>query len=304
MNKKPNYSNIKNINHFREKQRARRKKIIKIKITIFMLFCIILISFIINHKKNGSDGNTSTDFDTIEDDELTDTVFYGSSGLNNNDDYNSISDYAALHNYDISEYPDILFELFEKNPEARQFVLEYPEKKNISYDIDLSEYSNCNTVPLLMQWDERWGYTEYSGNLFGLSGCGPTCLSMAAIYLLGDTSMNPLWMADFSREHGYSIEGSGSAWTLISEGAQYLGMSVRELSLSETIMADELNQGHIIICIMGPGDFTDSGHFIVLTGYTEEGFTINDPNSVIKSEKIWSYDELSWQIRCLWALSR
>lgn len=300
---KTNYNNIKNINHFRKKQMARRKKIIKIKITIFILFCIILISFIINHKKIGDSRNTSTDFDTIEDEELADTVFYGSSGLNNYDDYNSISDYAALHNYDISEYPDILFELFEKNPEARQFVLEYPEKKDISYDIDLSEYSNCNTVPLLMQWDERWGYTEYSGNLFGLSGCGPTCLSMAAIYLLGDTSMNPLWMADFSMEHGYSVEGSGSAWTLISEGGKELGMSVRELSLSETIMADELNQGHIIICIMGPGDFTDSGHFIVLTGYTEEGFTINDPNSVANSEKIWSYDELSWQIRCLWALS-
>lgn len=42
---------------------------------------------------------------------------------------------------------------------------------------------------------------------------------------------------------------------------------------------------------------------IVLTGYTDEGFTLNDPNSVKNSGHVWSYEELAWQIRKIWKFS-
>jgi predicted double-glycine peptidase len=54
---------------------------------------------------------------------------------------------------------------------------------------------------------------------------------------------------------------------------------------------------------MGPGDFTTTGHFIVLTGYDGQGFIINDPNSEENSEKIWTYQQLKNQIKNLWAFS-
>jgi uncharacterized protein YvpB len=68
-------------------------------------------------------------------------------------------------------------------------------------------------------------------------------------------------------------------------------------------MKKALDAGSLIILNVGPGDFTDSGHFLVVTGYTDEGFSINDPNSRKNSEKIWSYDTLKGQIRNLWAMS-
>ncbi len=40
-----------------------------------------------------------------------------------------------------------------------------------------------------------------------------------------------------------------------------------------------LAAGVPLICAMGPGDFTGNGHFIVVTGYDGEGFSIRDPNS-------------------------
>ncbi|MBP3460503.1 MAG: C39 family peptidase [Lachnospiraceae bacterium] len=216
------------------------------------------------------------------------------------DSEREIAEYANAKGYYIRDYTDKLVELYEKNQEARQFVLDYPFKKDIEYDIDLSEYKNADFVPLLMQWDERWGYGEYAGDVLGLTGCGPTCLSMVAIYLTGNDTMNPKWMADFSTQHDFYEEGNGTRWALMSEGAAILGLNSKEIPLDKERMIDNLQAGNPIICILGPGDFTNSGHFIVLTGYRDGGFTLNDPNSRINSEKTWSFEELQYQIRNLW----
>lgn len=61
-------------------------------------------------------------------------------------------------------------------------------------------------------------------------------------------------------------------------------------------------RGCPIIINVGPGDFTDSGHFMTLTGYDSEGFMINDPNSRANSEKHWTYAQLQGQVRNLWAM--
>ena len=137
--------------------------------------------------------------------------------------------YARAHGISVSEYPEKLIDLYQRNPETEQFVFEYPLVKDNPPSDDLSGL-DTSSVPLLMQWDQRWGYGEYAGNLFGLSGCGPTCLSMAAIYLTGDTSMTPRWMGEFAASHGYAVEGSGSAWALFSEGGKELGFDLSKLN--------------------------------------------------------------------------
>lgn len=90
-------------------------------------------------------------------------------------------------------------QLYARNPDARDFVRDYPKKKDLTPSIDLSNLSGSKTVPLLLQWDERWGYRECNESIIGLAGCGPTCLSMATIYLTGDTTKDPLWMCRFGR---------------------------------------------------------------------------------------------------------
>ena len=55
---------------------------------------------------------------------------------------------------------------------------------------------------------------------------------------------------------------------------------------------------------MGPGDFTSSGHFIVLTGLNDDGTVrVNDSNSRINSKKSWDLDRIMGQIRNLWSYS-
>ncbi|MGM9538076.1 MAG: C39 family peptidase [Candidatus Onthomonas sp.] len=202
----------------------------------------------------------------------------------------------------LSAYPESLQSLWEKNEDARPFVEGYFENKDKSFEIDLSQETQSDTVPLLMQWDQRWGYETYSGGLLGCTGCGPTCLSMAALYLTGNSDYSPKYVAQYATEQGYAVAGSGSAWALISEGSADFGLEAQELTLDESRMADVLNQSGLIVCVLGPGDFTDSGHFIVLTGYKDGAFTVNDPNSYVNSSKTWTYDQLSGQIKNLWGL--
>ena len=190
--------------------------------------------------------------------------------------------------------------LLEKNPETEEYVLNYPFKKDLEPEIDLSDCLNESGVPLLIQWDERWGYTEYAGELMGLSGCGPTCLSMACIYFFQDATYTPKYVAEFSEEHGYAVDGNGSAWTLISQGGKELGLDVVEIPLDENRIINNLEVGNLIICVVGPGDFTTSGHFLVLTGYEDGYVKLNDPNSPMRTEQKWELTRVMEQIDNLW----
>ena len=203
------------------------------------------------------------------------------------------------------QYPERLLESLGRNPELLDFTLDYPKKKGtFSKRIDLTDQYQNDQIPLLMQWDEKWGYAPYGDGIIGLDGCGPTSLSMVVIGLTGDTSKNPKAIADFSQKHGYLDEKSDSTlWTLMSEGAGKLGLNSREIPLSRDRMTKELSEGHPIICCMGPGDFTTQGHFLVISRVQDGAFVVRDPNSKERSRETWSYDRLKPQIRNLWAFS-
>lgn len=214
-----------------------------------------------------------------------------------------IEEYAEQHALTIGAWPQELIDLLDKNPDTEEFVLGYPYHNDADEYIDISgDIGSYNEVPEFYQWDQRWGYKTYGSNLMGLTGCGPTCLSMVAVHLLGDTSMNPAWMADYAMENGYyDYENmSGTFWTLMSDGANGLGLEAIEITAEEQRMIDNLEAGNPIICIMGPGVFTDEGHFIVITGYSDGKFTIHDPNSIENTEKEWEYDEFADQILNIW----
>lgn len=208
--------------------------------------------------------------------------------------------FAWENRLSLDAWPLELLDVLKKNPEAEEFVLNYPLKKDLVAEIDLSELQNCSEVPLLLQWDTRWGYMQYAGELMGLSGCGPTCLSMVCIYLLDDPSYDPRYIAQFATENGYSVPGNGSTWTLISEGGVKLGLDVTEIPLVESRIIRNLEAGNPIICVMGPGAFTTTGHFIVMTEYKDGYVKVNDPNSPYRSGAQWKLTEVMEQIRNLW----
>lgn len=199
------------------------------------------------------------------------------------------------------QYTEALTELAEKNAEAVEFVYYYPVEGAIDVTIDLSEEAFSDTVPLLLQWDSRWGYCKYGSGMIGYTGCGPTCLSMVSLFLTNDNRYTPKYIAECAEREGYYVQGSGTSWELMSVGCRMFGLKATELTLDESVITAALDKGRPVICVMGRGDFTDSGHFIVITGYDSEGFCINDPNSRERSKKRWEFSQIKWQIRNLWA---
>lgn len=224
--------------------------------------------------------------------------------INNVDDARTvISDFASDNGLTLADYPEDMVNLLARNPETLDYVLNFPlHAPEADPDIDLTGEVSRVQIPRLYQWDMRWGYKIYGSGPMGLTGCGPTCLSMVAIYLLGNTDMNPAWMADYAMNNGYYDyeDNSGTYWSLMTDGAYGLGIDVVEITTEEDRMKRNLDVGNPIIAIVGEGQFTDGGHFIVITGYTDEGFTINDPNSIANSERIWSFEELEQEVITLW----
>lgn len=210
-------------------------------------------------------------------------------------DYPEIS--SLIEHY--KEYPEPLFKILTKNPETLNFVLDYPSKKDTPAATTIGPVTK-GTIPLLLQWDERWGYAPYGSSMVAVSGCGPTCIAMVASGLTGRDDLTPAAVAAYSEENGYLTQSLDTSWDLMTSGAEGLGITGTMLGLDENAMINTLNNGYPIICSVGPGDFTSNGHFIVLTGYEDGGFTVNDPNSKIRSSKTWSFDRLKDQISNMW----
>lgn len=197
-------------------------------------------------------------------------------------------------------YDDNMLKALANNPEMADFVKNSRNGDKRSEKAEFSDLEKGQDYPLFLQWDPRWGYESYGDDNIGLSGCGPTCISMAMYYLLRDDTITPKMVAEYSMEQGYYMFGTGTAWALLEEFPLAYGISTEQPKVSEETMKEALDQGKIIICSMDPGDFTAGGHFVVIYGYDAKGFYINDSNCVARSREKWDYNRLEWQIRHMW----
>lgn len=158
-------------------------------------------------------------------------------------------------------------------------------------------------MPYFYQTDPAWAQEPYAGSTIEKSGCGPTSLAMVYVCLTGKRNINPVKMARLSEDGGY-VESQATKWTFMSEGAALLGLTSTELYPDKAEVKRQLSVGRPVICIVGPGDFTDTGHFIVLCMLNEDGTVeIRDPNSPSNSQRSWDLDRILRQCRNLWAYS-
>lgn len=192
--------------------------------------------------------------------------------------------------------PDILLQHLAVNAEMKDFTLSYPAMINIVFDGEFEVEPEGNDVPLYLQFDKRWGYADYSEDIIGLRGAGPTALSMAYTYLKQDGSKNPIKVADYATEKGYLDESGKTHWTLMTEGAEDLGLKSTEIDINKEDMIEALDDGQVLICKVSDGDFTTEEHFIVIRDYRDGFFYINDPMSTARSEVGWDFKRLRGQI--------
>lgn len=200
-----------------------------------------------------------------------------------------------------SQYSEELLAALANNPEMADFVAGYPDGRGGATTGGITALEKEQEFPLFLQWDPRWGYEPYGESCIGLAGCDPTCLSMVLFYLTGDETMTPDKIARYSMENGYYVKGTGTAWALMKDVPTLYHITAAEISSSEQNIRTELDKGNIIICAMGRGFFTTSGHYIVIYGYDKDGFMVNDPNCVARSNVRWNFEEIQYQIKNIWS---
>lgn len=200
-----------------------------------------------------------------------------------------------------NQYPDAMIQSLYRNEELIDFVYNYPSKKGHVYTDTIGPVTK-GRYPLLLQYDQRWGYGKYGHNVIGMNGCGPTSAAMIIAGLTGRNNITPFDVASYAYSHGYYQDGT--SWAFFTEGMKHYGIHGRNIPLSYSSMKNEIVNGRPLICSMKPGDFTTTGHLIVIRGMKQGMFIVNDPNSIKRSNRLWSYDALSKQIRNIWSFSR
>ena len=109
----------------------------------------------------------------------------------------------------------------------------------------------------------------------------------------------PFEMADWAAANHYWSPGGGTAHNFIPECAAAFGFQVNSFqNFTVDGILSELSSGHILVALMGPGHFTGSGHFIIITDYwTGTQVRIADPASLENTQTPWEVqtilDELS-----------
>lgn len=212
----------------------------------------------------------------------------------------SDSGISFFSEYSLENYPEALLEALDKNPELEEFVKGYlASDGSVAGGITKEELEQ--DFPLLLQYDGRWGYVPFGDDMIALSGCAPTCLSMVITGLGKTADAPPDVVADFCEKQGYYEKGVGTSWSLMTEGCLEFGVRGEELGLDKNLIFSRLEEGQPVICSMRPGDFTTTGHFIVLVGVEDGKLKVNDPFSRERSSRLWEFDEIQYQIKNLWA---
>ena len=153
-------------------------------------------------------------------------------------------------------------------------------------------------VTYFCQTDEQWADLPFGTDTIGPYGCGPTVMAIA-VASLTDADTDPAIMAAWAAEHGYWARGGGSYLTIVMGTARSFGIETEPFaSRDANDVLDALSQGKMLVALMGPGQFTTTGHFILLRGVTMSGkVLVADPNSPENSLAAWDpqviLDELS-----------
>lgn len=144
-----------------------------------------------------------------------------------------------------------------------------PEPVTLPPETEAAAPAGFDRVPVYFQTD--YPYIRYGNGTIGSSGCSITCLAMAASYLTDQTYTPDMMAWEF-----------GSYGQTNIQRLEY-GISQMQLPCEKNtdwrLTKQALQEGKIAIALMDArSEFTDSAHFVLLSGINEAGrYEVIDP---------------------------
>ena len=124
------------------------------------------------------------------------------------------------------------------------------------------------------------------------SGCGATCMSMVIEYLTDDSAQTPQTLFEDAWRRG-DYYGYGLSHDAMDRLARQNGVSGKWIGKDAETLRRALNEGCPVIAHMGPGQFAEEGHYILLRGLDEDGrVVLNDPNSRENTKNVFSLEQI------------
>lgn len=172
-----------------------------------------------------------------------------------------------------------------------------------------------NKQPVLyMQTDPKWADKDYSAKgestTIGKSGCGPTCAAMLVETITGK-KFTPVDACAWALKKGYKAPHQGTYYSYFVPQFHAHGIKCERINGVSVYGAPNaaahkdafelLKEGWYLIACMGKGNWTSSGHYVVV--WWEDGWVrINDPASTATARVKGNLATFKRQVKYYWAV--
>lgn len=160
-----------------------------------------------------------------------------------------------------------------------------PEQKSIKTYAEMSlEKKNhkeyVGSYIYFNQADEAW---NHSGLSIHSAGCGPSAIAVC-ITNLTSKWVTPVDVASWGSQNGY-YSSAGSVHEGIPAMVEHFGLQCEGVGTDYEKIKSALKNGNFVIGLMGPGYFTNGGHFITLVEIDKDDqVTVADVGSRKRSQ--------------------
>lgn len=168
-----------------------------------------------------------------------------------------------------------------------------------------------------LQTDPRWGSLDYSAKgektTIRASGCGPTAMAMV-LATWADKLVTPATECAWALAHGYKAPHQGTYYGYFVPAGKRYGLKVRQInavniygnskSTHHETARKAIEAGHLVIACMGKGNWTSSGHYVLVWDIQGDTIYINDPASTLARRTRGSYALFKTQVKYYWIIEK
>ena len=155
---------------------------------------------------------------------------------------------------------------------------------------------NCvKEVTYFNQTEEPWASLPYGTSNVGAAGCGPTSMAIVISTFTGQ-NVTPEITKTFAEQNGEYVPNVGTSHSFVKNAATHWGLTCERVGKNRMdYVVESLKDGKLVVEICEAYTITggSSGHFIVLTGVTADGYiTIADCASRERTGKLYSVEAI------------
>lgn len=165
------------------------------------------------------------------------------------------------------------------------------------------------------QTDPRWKNIPYAvkgeSSTIGGSGCGPSSAAMI-LATWADKNVTPKTECAWALKNGYKALNSGTYYSYFVPAFKRYGLKCIQLNGSNIYgnatasyhaqAKSAVESGDLVIACMGKGNWTRSGHYIVVWNIVGNTVYINDPASTKISRTQGDYSLFKKQVKYYWVI--